>query len=137
MKQKQPKTRKLSKRQARRERPAGDMLPYARHIDDVTLATRDGQQIQVLNLQGFAFETADTQELNYRKNVRDTLLRGISNSRLSVGAYVVRHLVRPDMPGAFANRFAEAVDDLWRDKLSGRRLFVNDLFITLTRKPAI
>ena len=43
---KQPKTRKLSKRQARRERLAGDMLPYARHIDDVTLATRDGQQIQ-------------------------------------------------------------------------------------------
>ena len=63
---KPPKTRKLSKRQARRERPAGDMLPYARHIDDVTLATRDGQQIQVLHLQGFAFETADTQELNYR-----------------------------------------------------------------------
>jgi type IV secretion system protein VirB4 len=137
MKQKQPKTRKLSKRQARRERLAGDMLPYARHIDDVTLATRDGQQIQVLHLQGFAFETADTQELNYRKNIRDTLLRGIANSRLSVGAYVVRHLVRPDMPGAFSNRFAEVVDDLWRDKLSGRKLFVNDLFITLTRKPAI
>ena len=54
-------------RLARRERLAGDVLPYARHIDDVTLATRDGQQIQVLHLQGFAFETADTQELNYRK----------------------------------------------------------------------
>src|ERR1700759_3352162 len=105
MKQKQPKTRKLSKRQARRERPAGDVLPYARHIDDVTLAARDGQQIQVLHLQGFAFETADTQELNYRKNIRDTLLRGISSARLSIGAYVIRHMVRADMGGRFGEGF--------------------------------
>jgi type IV secretion system protein VirB4 len=71
------------------------MLPYARHIDETTLATRDGAQIQVLHLTGFAFETADTQELNYRKNVRDTVLRGIASSRLSIGAHVIRHMVRP------------------------------------------
>ena len=67
------------------ERFAGDMLPYARHIDDVTLAARDGQQMQIIHLAGFAFETSDTQELNYRKNVRDTVLRGIASSRLTVG----------------------------------------------------
>ena len=50
---------------ARREKKAADMLPYARHIDETTLATRDGAQIQILHLTGFAFETADTQELNY------------------------------------------------------------------------
>jgi type IV secretion system protein VirB4 len=139
MKARKPKT--LSKAQrarlARRERLAGDVLPYARHIDDITLATRDGQQIQVLHLAGFAFETADTQELNYRKNVRDTLLRGIASSRLSVGAYVVRHLVHPDMPGGFANPFARHLDNAWRERLHGRRLFVNDLFVTLTRRPAV
>ncbi|MBI1360123.1 MAG: VirB4 family type IV secretion/conjugal transfer ATPase [Alphaproteobacteria bacterium] len=131
------KHRGLSKRQARRERPAGDMLPYARHLDDVTLATRDGQQVQVIHLAGLAFETADTQELNYRKNVRDTVLRGIASSRLSVGAYVVRHLVRPDMPGVFGSRFVETLNGAWREKLLGQRLFVNEIFLTLTRKPAI
>jgi type IV secretion system protein VirB4 len=124
-------------RLARRERLAGDILPYARHIDDVTIGTRDGQQIQVLHVAGFAFETADTQELNYRKNVRDTLLRGVASSRLTIGAYVIRHLVRPDMPGGITNPFASALDDAWRDKLSGRRLYVNDLFLTLTRKPSL
>jgi type IV secretion system protein VirB4 len=124
-------------RLARRERLAGDVLPYARHIDEVTLATRDGQQIQVLHLQGFAFETADTQELNYRKNIRDTLLRGIASSRLSINAYVIRHMVRADMGGRFGEGFARGLDQTWRERLSTRRLFVNDLFITLTRKPAI
>lgn len=128
---------KLHAKWAKREKAAGDMLPYARHIDEVTIATRDGQQIQVLHVQGFAFETADTQELNYRKNVRDTLMRGIASPRLTVGAYVIRHMVRPDMPGGFGGPFARTVDAAWRQKLSGRRLFVNDLFITLTRRPAL
>lgn len=113
------------------------MLPYARHIDETTIATRDGAQIQVLHLAGFGFETADTQELNYRKNVRDTVLRGIASSRLTIGAYVIRHLVRPGLHGHFSNAFARTLDEGWRERLAGGRLFVNDLFLTLTRKPAM
>lgn len=122
---------------ARREKKAADMLPYARHIDETTLATREGAQIQILHLQGFSFETADTQELNYRKNVRDTVLRGIASSRLSIGAHVIRHMVRPGLEGDFSNHFARNLDANWRKRLNGRRLFVNDLFLTLTRKPAL
>ncbi len=48
-------------------------------VDDATLATRDGRLIQVLQLAGLPFETADTDELNYRKTVRDTMLRGVIN----------------------------------------------------------
>ncbi len=129
--------KKVSKRIARRERRAAMMLPYARHLDANTIATRDGQQVQVIHLAGFAFETADTQELNYRKNVRDTLLRGIASSKLSIGAYVIRHMVRPGLEGDFANSFSRNLDDMWRHRLSGSRLFVNDLFITLTRKPGM
>jgi type IV secretion system protein VirB4 len=93
--------------------------------------------MQVLHLVGFGFETADTQELNYRKNVRDTVLRAIASSRLTIGAYVMRHLVRPGLHGRFTNPFARDLDESWRVRLAGGRLFVNDLFLTLTRKPVI
>jgi type IV secretion system protein VirB4 len=131
--------RELRRREriARRERPAGAMLPYARQIDESTIVGRDGQQTQILHLAGFAFETADTQELNYRKNVRDTLLRGVASPRLTLGAYVIRHQVRPELMGAFDGAFARHVDEAWRERLAGRRLFVNDLFVTLTRRPAV
>jgi len=128
--------REMTKR-LRKEKRASDMLPYTRKVDDCTIATRDGQLIRVIHLAGFAFETADTQELNYRKNVRDTLLRGLSSSRLSIGAYVVRHLVHPELEGHFANSFARNLDTAWRERLAGRRLFVNDLFLTITRKPVV
>jgi type IV secretion system protein VirB4 len=125
------------KRFDRREKRVGDMLPYARHVDDLTIAMRDGQQMQVLHLTGFAFETSDTQDLNYRKNVRDSLLRGLAHPRLSIGAHVIRHLVRPDLVGTFPVRFAEEMDEAWRARIDTRRMFVNDLFVTLTRKPSL
>src|SRR5262249_29637431 len=57
-------------RRAARERGAWTMLPYTRHLDDITVATRDGQLLEFLHLKGLAFETSDTAELNYRKGVR-------------------------------------------------------------------
>ena len=128
---------KVKTKFARREKRSSDMLPYARHIDETTIAMRDGAQMQVLHLVGFGFETADTQELNYRKNVWDTVLRGIASSRLTVGAHVIRRLVRPGLRGRFDNPFAHDLDENWRERLSTGRLFVNELFLTLTRKPTI
>ncbi|MFN7605593.1 MAG: hypothetical protein ACK5RU_06695, partial [Hyphomonadaceae bacterium] len=60
---------------AHREAPAGARLPYARHVDDTTIETRDGMLLQIIKLDGLAFETADTEDLNYRKAIRDTMLR--------------------------------------------------------------
>ena len=36
---------------ARREKPAGAHLPYARHVDDFTLETRDGLLMQTIHLK--------------------------------------------------------------------------------------
>ena len=120
---------------ARREQPAGSRLPYARQVDDATLATRDGRLIQVLHLAGFPFETADTEELNYRKSVRDTMLRGVANSRFALYHHVLRRETSPTLEGAFPDPFSRALDEQWRGWLASRRMFVNDLFLTLVRRP--
>jgi type IV secretion system protein VirB4 len=120
---------------ARREQPAGARLPYARHVDDATIETRDGRLIQILHLAGYPFETADTEELNYRKTVRDTMLRGIANSRFALYHHVVRREVQPELRGEFADPFSRALDEAWRGRLATRRLYVNELFLTLVRRP--
>jgi type IV secretion system protein VirB4 len=118
-----------------REQPAGGRLPYARHVDDFTLQSRDGRLMQFMHLRGFAFETADTQELNYRKAVRETMLRGIASSRFALYHHVVRREVSPELTGEFSDPFSRSVDEAWRERLSTRRLYVNDLFVTLVRRP--
>ena len=119
----------------RREQAAGARLPYARHVDDSTIETRDGRLIQVLHLAGYPFETADTEELNYRKSVRDTMLRGVANSRFALYHHVVRREVAPELLGEFDDPFSRDLDQAWRARLGARRLYVNDLFLTLVRRP--
>jgi type IV secretion system protein VirB4 len=118
-----------------KEKPAGARLPYARHVNDATIETRDGRLLQVINLAGFPFETADTDELNYRKSVRETMMRGIANSRFALYHHIVRRETAPEMTGDFADPFSRSLDERWRDKLGRRKLYTNDLFLTLVRRP--
>jgi type IV secretion system protein VirB4 len=119
----------------RREQAAGSRLPFARHVDDATIETRDGRLIQVLHLAGYPFETADTAELNYRKSVRDTTLRAVANARFALYHHVVRREAFPQLAGTFGGGFARSLDEAWRARLDSRRLYVNDLFLTLVRRP--
>ena len=119
----------------RREKSAGDRLPYALHLDDATLQTRDGRLLQIIKLRGLPSETADTDELNYRKGVRETMLRGISNSHFALYHHIVRREVAPALTGVFADPFSRSVDEAWRERLSTRKLYVNELFLTLVRRP--
>ena len=126
---------RISRPDEQREQAAGSRLPYARHVDDATIETRDGRLLQVLHLAGYPFETADTDELNYRKSVRDTMLRGVANSRFALYHHIVRREVSAQLGGEFKHDFSRALDEAWRDRLGARKLYVNDLFLTLVRRP--
>ena len=118
-----------------REASAGARLPYARHVDDVTIATRDGMLMQVIHLTGLPFETADTDEINYRKALRDGALRALASSRFAIYHHVVRREVAPAMDGDFNDDFSRTLDEAWRARLGAKKLYVNELFLTLVRRP--
>ncbi len=126
----------VAKALAAREVRIGDRLPYLGHLDAQTIRTRSGELIQVLHLKGIAFETAPDDELNYRKTLRETLLRGAADSRMVIHHHVVRRRVKPDFAASPLGGFAADLDAKWRDRLSSRSLFANDLFVTLTRRPS-
>jgi type IV secretion system protein VirB4 len=128
-------TSRAAKVLAPRETAIGDRLPYAGHVDPLTLATRDGRLIQVLKLRGFASETASDDELNYRKAVRETLLRGAASSRLAIYHHVVRRRAAPAFAPAPEDPFCARLDAAWNARLAARRLYVNEIFLTLAHRP--
>jgi len=119
----------------RREQAAGSHLPYARHVDDYTLETRDGLLLQTIRLRGLLFETADTGELNYRKSLRDAMLRAIGTSRFALYHHVVRRRAEIDLDAEYPDAFSQSLGDRWADRLGAKQLFVNDLYLTLVRRP--
>ena len=62
-------------------------LPEAATVREIPLEvplrvySRDGRLMQVVRLSGFLFETADSEELNYRATLRDAMLRTIGSSQ--------------------------------------------------------
>ena len=131
-----PDGRPMARRAApEREMSAGKKLPYARHVDDFTIETRDGMLLQFIRLAGLPFETSDGADIDYRKTLRDTALRAIASSRFALYHHIVRSEVAPSLSGEFPDDFSRALNDAWQRRLSTRRLYVNDLYLTIVRRP--
>ena len=115
---------------------AGDRLPYARHLDDHTVMTRSGDLIQMIQVDGVAFETAESETLNHMAAVRDVVMRGIANSNLMLYCHVIRRQVTAELSGAQPDGFVRDLDDAWQQQLRGKRLYINDIVLMLVRRPA-
>jgi len=122
-------------RTALREQPAGKHLPYGRHVDDHTIETRDGLLMQVIQVRGLLFETADSDDINYRKRLRDAALQSIGSSRFALYHHIIRREAEVALDAEFPDAFSSRLDGAWRARLGARKLYVNDLFLTLIRRP--
>lgn len=125
----------LRDRAAQKETPAGIHLPYLAQVDDHTILTRHGQLMQVIKLDGLPFETIDRADLDARLAVRDSMFQTLGSSRFALVHHVVRRQVEAQLEGRFADPFSRELDDAWSDRLATRRLFVNDLYLTLLLRP--
>ena len=104
-----------------KERSVGSRLPYACHIDDRTLRTKDGLLMQFIHLGGLLFETADTEELNYRKDLRDAVLQAIGSSRFAIYHHIIRRRVDAVPEASFDDPFSARLDAAWRARLEAVR----------------
>lgn len=118
-----------------REQSAGSRLPYAHHINDRVIRLRDGTLMLAIRMQGLLFETAETEEINYRKSLRDAMLRAIGSSRYAIYHHIVRRRVEVEQDGTFPDSFSHNLNSMWQGRLSAKSLYTNELFLTLVRRP--
>lgn len=118
------------------EQPASSFIPYTRHIDETTLKTKEGYLLKVIQINGLPFETADQVDINQRKNIRATLLRGLSNSRFAIYHHIIRREVHEHIDDFFENDWCRALDQAYQNKLSQKKMFINEQYLTIVRRPA-
>ena len=119
---------------SRREQPLASHIPYMRHVEDRVIKTREGYFQTYIQLSGYSFETADMSEINARMLSRNDLIRTLGNSRFAVTNTIIRREVKPEVGGSFDNAFCEEFDRRYQEKLTQRRMFVNDFYVTITRR---
>ncbi|MDB5986951.1 MAG: VirB4 family type secretion/conjugal transfer ATPase, partial [Nevskia sp.] len=107
---------------------------YVRQADAYTLETRSGELIQLLKLDGKSFETEDAQELDRLKATRNTLLRAVAGGDYALWQHIVRRRVHPTVGGTIPSGFAAELNRKWFGRLRARKLYVNDLYLSLVRR---
>jgi type IV secretion system protein VirB4 len=125
----------MTSRLHEKETKGSARLPYLAHVDDHTILLQDKHLMQTIALRGFLFETADTSELNYRKDLRDAALKALSASRFALYHHIVRRRVEPALAAAYADDFSRTLNARWLKRLEAKALYVNDIYITLVRRP--
>lgn len=121
---------------AKREARAGDRLPYARHLDERTLQLRDGSLMRMMRVPGLPFETDEWEILDHQLNIREIMLRSVLDARFALYHHVIRRRVHVALDGTFDEPFADLVNARWQRRLDDRRLFINEQFLSLVRRPA-
>jgi type IV secretion system protein VirB4 len=119
---------------SRRERPVAAHIPYTRHVTDTVIRTRDGPVMTILKLEGYSFETADMSAVNSRLLARNDVVRTLANSRFALVSHIIRREVEPSIPSTFDNALCREIDERYQAALSTRRMFVNDLYLTIVRR---
>jgi type IV secretion system protein VirB4 len=122
-------------RRASREREPGDLLPYARHVDDQVIALDGGGLMTCFALDGASFETADLADLNDRHARLNGVWRNLADERLALWHHLVRREQDAWPHGEFQSDFAQQLDKSYREVMARRRLFTNELYLTLILRP--
>ncbi|MXP10334.1 VirB4 family type IV secretion/conjugal transfer ATPase [Pseudoblastomonas halimionae] len=119
-----------------KEAPVGERLPYLRLEDGETVLLRDGAMMMAIQVPGLLFETEDSAALNAHAATREVVLRSTLDARFVLYHHVIRRRVDVALDATFDDPISAHIDRRHRQLLSGGKLFVNDQFITLIRRPA-
>ncbi len=111
-------------------------IPYAYQMDDETITTKTGLLLQVIKFDGYAFETADQDQINFNKDLRNTLIRGFDKGDFAFWITTVRRKENHFPDGEFNDGFAEKLNQIWQRKFKHKQMFVNDLYLTIIRRGA-
>lgn len=109
-------------------------IPYQYHWDRETIVTRKKEFIQVIRLDGFSFETADDEDVDMRKMVRNSLLKSLADGTFAIWFHTIRRRQSAYPSGRQPPGFSAYVDKLWKNKHHSKDSYVNELYVTIVRK---
>ncbi len=110
-------------------------IPYLRHVEDRVILTKQGFLVAFIALGGLCFQTLDQADLNLRYVNRNVNLRALGSSRFAVYGHVIRRTVQPTLDGEFENPFLAEIDARYQASLEAKRLFVNEIVLSVIRRP--
>ena len=129
---------------ARQELHASHFIPYRCHWNRETILTKRNELLQVVKIEGFSFETADDEDLDIRKDMRNLLFKNMASGNITLSFYTIRRR-RPivvagsdrtyDPTVKIPRDFVTYLANEWRKKYTEFQSFINELYIAILYTP--
>ncbi|HXA92408.1 MAG TPA: VirB4 family type IV secretion/conjugal transfer ATPase, partial [Steroidobacteraceae bacterium] len=114
---------------ARRDTTTAQLIPYTAHVADNIIKTSFGDYVQIFQLAGASFESADDVQLNAWHERLNVLWRNIATPQVALWTHVIRRREQTSGPRRMAGGFADTLNARYQDRLSSETLMVNQLFL--------
>ncbi len=120
----------------RRESETARHVPYLAHVSANVISTRAGDYIQVFRLGGIGFETTDDARLNTWHERLNVLWRNLASPHVALWTHVIRRRERVSAVRQELG-FAGSLNTRYWRRLSGEKLMLNELYLTVLFRPVV
>lgn len=110
-------------------------IPYSNHITKSIIKTHEGDFVITIRLQGAAHESADIQDLNVWQEQINGLLRNISSPHIALWTHIVRRKFDRYPAGKFKVKFADELNEKYKESIMANNLFINELYLSIIYRP--
>ncbi|AVP87539.1 Type IV secretion system protein VirB4 [Candidatus Phycorickettsia trachydisci] len=134
------KTQPLKSPYSKKEVSAAKFIPYRCHWNQNTILTKSNELLQVVKINGFAFETADDIEIEIKKNMRNQLYKNVASGSIVLYFHTIRKrksLLDSDHVAKSVDRsdFTSYLNHIWNAKYSTSDSYFNEIYVSILYKP--
>lgn len=121
--------------QIKKELPLSTNIPYTTHVTRNFIKTIAGDYIACFRIGGIAHESADDEDINVWHEQLGLFMRNIASPHVAVWTHIVRREEGSYPAGEYPVGFTQDLDEKYRSSLSGNRMLVNELYLTVVYRP--
>ena len=129
---------------SKKEKPVSHFIPYKGHWNQNTILTKNNGLLQVVKVGGYSFETADDEDLDIRKSIRNSLLKNMASGNITLYFHTIRRR-KPVMSKGVdysidptvrtAKDFISYLESEWQQKNSSEDSYFNELYVSILYEP--
>lgn len=116
---------------------SANYIPIACHYNEHTLLTKNGELLQIIQINGLNSEKISDKLFNLREVLRKAIKNNINSDKFSFWIHTVRRKTNLDDPLGYDKLLSANIHDLWCKKNYWRDKFVNTLYISIVYDAAI
>ena len=126
------------------EKNASHFIPYRCHWNKNTILTKKNELLQIIKVKGFSFETADDDDLDIRKNMRNLLLKNMASGNIVLYFHTIRKKKAiADLLSTYSFNlskntqasFIEYLNKKWSQRYKTLKAYFNEFYVSILYKP--